>query len=287
VKSIASQSPAGAFIRICAVKSLRKAAAGLCITILRFFFFPQHRAALLPGRIPVSSVDHPLDRRIPFEPGRVRVYLDFVPFWIRTLGFLLKRYGARARPFVLDFLVSMEKLYRFASEVYLQNFSTTVRPRYYGNLRFVIIHATDPHLMCIPSLHVMIVIRTWSKFREILAALGEESAGAERVEELYRGALDITEAVLYVKQHSLNCISAALYAMIRFDGALFDVKQAEDFVSRLFTGPGSPPENAEFREFIMARCRSFLDRAAAEPQGDWTAPLLEFLRDPGAPGGHA
>jgi hypothetical protein len=277
---VADCSLPGTVIRICSIKTLRKAALELCVTIVRWFFFPQHLAALLPGRIPVSAVDHPLDKKIPFNPRWVAVYLDFVPFWIRMVGFLLENYGRRALPFVLDFLITMKKLYLFAVEVYLKNFSTTRRPHYYGNLRFLIIHLTDPHLMCIPSLHVMIVIRTWTKFRAILIALGAEPARREQLDEVRTGALNITEAVLYVKQHSLTCISAALYAMTRFDPPLFDDKAAEDFAARLFTAPGSPPESAALRDYITARYRSFAAQAAAHPAADWKAPLLAFLKDP-------
>jgi hypothetical protein len=194
-------------------------------------------------------------------------------------GFLLETYGRGSTAFVLDFLVTMKKLYRFAAEVYLKNFSTTKRPRYYGNLRFLIIHITDPHLCCIPSLHVMIVLRTFTKFREILKIMGEgeEKKMEKQIEELKRGALNIAEAVLYVKQHSLNCISAAMYAMIRFDPSLFNESEAEEFASQLFTAPDSPPESSLVRNYIIARFRSF---CAAGVNSKWDAPLIAFLQNP-------
>jgi hypothetical protein len=288
---VADQSLFKTILRIYRDKELGKAMTELFVTIARWFFFPQHQAALLPGRIPISAVDHPLDKKIPFEPGRVAVYLDFVPSWIRMIGFLLDTYDEKARAPALDFIITMKKLYLFAAEVYLKNFSTTKRPHYYGRLRFLIIHLTDPHLMCVPSLHVMIVIRTWTKFRTILAALGEEAARRDAVEEVRNGALAITEAVLFIKQHSLNCISAALYAMNRFDPALFTEADAADFAARLFTGPGSPPESALLRDYITARYRGFVAQAigqtngqtADRPGADWRAPLFDFLENPNAP----
>ena len=238
---VAEMSLIKTVFRIYGNKQLRRAANKLLAVIVRYFFFPQHRAALLPGRIPVTNVDHPLDRHIPFAPGRVDTYLDFIPSWIRMTGFLFSRYGRGAAQDTLHFITTMNWLYRFAAEVYLVNFSTTKRPRYYGKTRFFIIHLTDPHLMCIPSLHVMIVIYTWTAFRAILAGREDGAPPVEALTEVFTRALDITEAVLYVKQHSLNCISAALYAMTRFPGGLFSELDAEMFVSRLFTGPAAPP----------------------------------------------
>jgi hypothetical protein len=104
---------------------------------------------------------------------------------------------------------------------------------------------------------------------------------APRIEEVRRRALDITEAILYVKQHSVNCVPAAMYAMTCFDPGLFGAEEAENFASALFTGPGSPGKSAEIRAYIIARYRRFL--AAGGRGGDWRAPLLEFLRNPGAP----
>jgi hypothetical protein len=242
------------------------------------FFFLQYKAALLPGRIPVTPVDHPLDAYIPFTPKWVAVYLDFVAFWVRTIGFLFTQYGRRAAGPVRDFIDAMGKLYAFAAEIYTKNLSTTARPHYYGRPRFVLIHAVDPHLMCIPSLHVMVVIRTYTKFRAIIRSLGEEARFALQIEEIRRGALDITEAILYVKQHSVNCVSAAMYAMSCFDNALFPQEEAEDFAAGLFTGPGSPEESGAIRDYIVEKYRQFLEEGKRGQ--DWREPLLTFLKNP-------
>lgn len=255
-------------------------AGGRCAaSAIKDFFFFQHRAALFPGRVPVSSVDHPLDERIPFRPDWVKVYLDFVPFWIRAVGFLLKRYGARAEQEAADFVDSMGRLYSFAGEVYRTNLSTTRRPRYLKRPRFILIHLTDPHLMCIPSLHVMVVVRCYTKFRDIARALGEEEALAPFVEELYRGALAITESILFVKQHSVNCISAAMYAMTRLDPVLFSPVDAERFAAELYRhGTELPDATGEaLRRHILQLYRGFL--AEGERTDDWRRPLLDFLAE--------
>jgi hypothetical protein len=278
---IANESPVHTVFRVLCRPALRTAALRAAKSMMYNFFFLQYKAALLPGRIPVTPVDHPLDKEIPFTPKWVVIYLDFVAFWIRMLGFLLTQYGRRAVGPAIDFLDTLGKLYAFSAEIYTKNLSTTNRPRYYGRLRFVLIHAADPHLMCIPSLHVMVVIRTYTKFRAIIRSMGDEGRFAPQIEELRRGALDITEAILYVKQHSVNCVSAAMYAMSRFDPALFPEEEAADFAAALFIRPGSPGESAGLRAYIVEKYRRFLEEGKRGT--DWKAPLLAFLSDGGAP----
>jgi hypothetical protein len=222
-------------------------------------------------------VDHPLDLKIPFLPGRVNVYLDFVAFWVRCLGFMLRQCGRKALEPVRNFIESMGQVYAFAAEIYKKNLSTTDRPFYIRSPRFMLIHAFDPHLMCIPSLHVMVVIRTYTLFKEIMKTLRSDEQFAAQAEELRRGALDITEAVLYIKQHSVNCISAAMYAMSRFDPRLFPPSEAERFASDLFKeGNNLGMEGGdEIRSYIISLYRRFL--AEGEKGGEWTKPLLDFL----------
>jgi hypothetical protein len=279
---VAEISQAGTIFRVICNPRLRKAGARCVKTIFYHFFYMQFKAAFLPGRIPVTPVDHPLDREIPFNPQWVGVYLDFVSSWLRMIGFLLARFGRKAEVPVLDFIETMGQIYTRASEVYQKNLSTTNRPRYYKRPRFVLIHAADPHLMCVPSLHVMIVIRTYTKFRAILKNMpGLKGADmAAQIGEVRQLALDITEAILYVKQHSVNCIPAAMYAITRFDPDLFTAEEAEDFVSMLFTRQHSPGKSIAIRAYINSRYRHFL--AEGRNSVDWKDPLLKFLANPAA-----
>ena len=272
-----------------------------CIWIIltRFFLF-QYRSALFP-RLPVSRVEHPLDELIPFNPCFIRIYLDFIAFWIRIIGFLSIGHGKRGRTLAADFIVSITKIYTFAFQVYRKNLSTTDRPAqclgwYKKNIRFLLVHLVDPHLMCIPSLHVMLVVHSYTAFRHYLRCLGEEKILKNLAEKVFKGALNITEAVLYVKQHSVNCIAAALYAMNRFDPALFTNDDAETFIQGLFrTGEAEdisceylpfyaeprftniklvlPNDAAGLRKHIVDLYRIFCEKENA----DWTVPLLEFL----------
>jgi hypothetical protein len=314
VKEKAEVSVWGSLGRILGRASLRPAAAKCLASIFYNFFFCQYRAALFlrerssrgkargrvqprargkaRGKIPVSRVDHRLDAKIPFNPDWIAVYLDFAAFWIRILGFLLKRYRERAEPGLRDFLDSMGRLYAFAGQVYGKNLSTTKRPFYIRRPRFLLIHVFDPHLMCVPSLHVMVVIRAYTKFAELAASLEPEEGGNDditaRIRAVKRRAQDITEAILYVKQHSVNCVAAAMYAMTRFEGRLFPPKEAEDFLAGIFNagrkedslvsgrrGRVNAGEGAEIRSYIGALYSRFLAEGAASP---WEKPLLDFLR---------
>jgi len=279
VDKISKESfPLTAF-RILGSPYLRVTALQCTASIFRNFFFLQYRAAFSPGRIPVTRVDHPLDLKIPFLPGKVNVYLDFIAFWVRCLGFLLKQCGRKALEPVRNFIEGMGQVYAYAAEVYRINLSTTDRPFYIKRLRFLLIHAVDPHLMCIPSLHVMIVIRTYTLFKEIAKTLGLEERFAAQAEELWRGAMAITEAVLYIKQHSVNCISAAMYAMSRYDPGLFPPAEAERFASEIFREGEciSKEDGDEIREHILALYRRFIDEG--DRSEDWKKPLLDFLNE--------
>ncbi|MDR1838202.1 MAG: hypothetical protein LBQ93_01250 [Treponema sp.] len=287
-----------AFLKSFTLPSLRKTACKCVLSIFYNFFFRQQCYALHPGRIPVSKVDHPLDERIPFVPSWVAFYIDFTGFWIRILTFFIRRYGRRAYIPVRDFIKSIGDLYAFASEVYNKNLSTTKRPFYIARPRFLLIHLVDPHLMCVPSLHVMIVIQTYLMFAAIAKELGEEEKLKEQIDEMKQGALAISQAILYVKQHSVNCIPAALYAMICFNPELFPSEEAEDFTSRLFSPapsidkapsgcrvhPAASPstrlsleDQSEIKSYILALYKRFLEEG--KKAKSWEEPLVNFLRE--------
>jgi hypothetical protein len=274
IQSPAEESSARALLAFFGSSFFRPTVLKSTQSILRNFFFLQYKAALLPGRYPVSMVDHPIDEKIPFRPSKVKIYLEFLHFFIRSMGFLHRYFGCRSGAEVRGALESLGAVYTKAAEIYAKNFSTTKRPLYLARFKFLVIHVFDPHLMCIPSLHVMVVIRAYTLFRAILRKLGEEGAYVSQIENVRQGALAITEAVLYIKQHSINCISAAMYAMSRFDN-LFPQEEAEGFARDLFKNVDDIPKQdaEEIRNHIIGLYRSFLkDESPA-----WEKPLLDFL----------
>jgi len=312
MKSAYDASVAYAFAKTLGSPFLRPASLRCVLSIFRNFFFRQFRAALQPGRVPVSRVDHPLDGKIPFAPAWVNVYIDFVSYWLRALAFVLRNFGRGSFGAAREFIESMGRLYAFAAQVYRKNLSTTDRPFYIARPRFLLIHLSDPHLMCIPSLHVMVVAFAYAKFAATLRSLGALESCAAQVEEMRRGAVVICQAILFVKQHSVNCIGASLYAMTRFDPGLFPPEKAEEFCSRLFeplppaplprtnclraAGPAgcrpadclrcplAAPETrlpagdvAEIRAHIAGSYRRFLEEGKSAPS--WEEPLLNFMQE--------
>jgi hypothetical protein len=306
--SVYDESPAYTFFKTFCVSSLRPAAIRCILSIFFNFFFKQFRAAWLPGRVPVNKVDHPLDLKIPFVPSWVTIYLDFVTFWIRMLSFLLHRYGRKVYDEVREFIKSMGELYAYAADVYQKNFSTTDRPFYIARPRFLLIHLVDPHLMCVPSLHVMVMIVTYTRFAAILRSLNEAEHYSAQINEMKQGALAITQAILFVKQHSVNCIAASLYAMTCFDGKLFPPEEAEAFTELLFGDPppatlkpsGRLPKNyrqrpcaaprtklpaadaVEIKAHIIGLYRRFLAEGKAQESDSaqsWMEPLLRFMKE--------
>jgi len=187
-------------------------------------------------------------------------------------------------------LKSLGDVYKKASEVYRKNFSTTNRPRYLSHFNFLVIHMFDPHLMCIPSLHVMVMILTYTHFKQIAVQMQNDSslntskpdaepAGTffeDAIKEVRLGALAITEAVLYIKQHSVNCIPAAMYAMTKFDD-MFPEEEAESFAGELFRcAPDISGEDTEaIRNHIINLYRQFVEQG--RDSSSWEKPLLDFL----------
>ena len=279
LEAVADESVPLAFVKIFGNSALRYRALRCVACIIRYFFLQQYRAALLPGRIPVTAVDHPLDKKIPFVPIQIETYIDFVSLWIRMLSFALKKLGRSALEPVGNFLESMGDLYIHAAGVYGAHLSTTKRPFYLGRPRFIPIRVLDPHLMCVPSLHVMVVIRTYTWWRDLIGTLGAAGTYGAQAEELRQDALAITEAVLYVKQHSVNCIPAAMYAMSRFEPRLFPPEEAEAFCSDLFTNTECPrgEDSEEIRRHILGLYRRFIQEGPSSD--DWRAPLLRFLEE--------
>jgi hypothetical protein len=241
----------------------------------------QYRGALFRKKAKISWVDHPLDEEIPFVPSLVGTYMDFLPFCVRTQAFLTEAFGKDADPYIESFIGDIGDLYALAASVYKRNFSTTRRPLYLWKPAFVSIHLFDPHLMCIPSLHVMVVILTYRRMRQILRDLRAENEYDGEIESVRTRAIDITESILYIKQHSINCIAAGLYAMTCFDGQLLPASEAYDFIGRLFRrgGPVSGLSSAAIRNHILDLYQSFLD--SRPERGDWERPLLDFLESQG------
>lgn len=245
-------------------------------TVLSDFFALQFAVRLRLRRVPVLHVDHPLDGSIPFTPERIGTYLDFIAFWIRPLGWIGRRFGARAFVrYAVDYLRLIDQCYHEAADVYRAGMTTTRRPRYYRG-RFLAIHLFDPHLLCVPSLHVMIVVATHTFHRRALAELGATPSERDAVgAELFAGAVDITQSVLLIKQHSVNCVPAALYAMTRLTPTDVTPADVAAFIERLFAD-GSLPAADEIRAHIAREYDALLADGADDVA--WPTTLQRYVR---------
>jgi hypothetical protein len=249
----------------------------LAFTTLRFFFYPQFETRFFPKRRPVVAVDHPLDALVPFKPGLVDEYLTFFFLWINTALYFSRAGGGAGVEAFRDWIKEMTGLYHDCGAVYLRCQSTTERPQDAANSRFSIIHSLDPHLHCVPSLHILIVVANWVMAERHAALLGGGERAARAVAYARQEALRITESVLFVKQHSANCVAVSLFLLrVRFpefgDGRALAC--AESLFS--YDRAGEEAERA-IRDHVRGLYSRLWDGYAARGDGDWKAVVMEYL----------
>ena len=248
-------------------------------TILKEFFFLQYFEKFHILHIPVVHVDHPLDKKIPFTPEKVKIYLDFINLWVRPLAMLVKKFGFwHASRLTKQWMLRFRKLYQCCGKIYHFRLTTTDRPQYKEMREFRQIHALDPHFLCVPSLHVATVFLAYGFYRHIFET--EDFTETEKRlwgEELYKCALEITETVLYVKQHSVNCIPAALYLVTQNFPEWITLDDARKFISQLFLTPEgfSEEEAYQVREHIRVTFEQYL--VNGKKSANWYEPIWEFL----------
>ena len=280
----------------------------LTVEILRSFFYPQFENALLRLR-PLVNVDHPLDPSIPFDPRHIKKYLEFVKLWMGTFYKTRLLYGDRAVPVMAAFLDSIRRLYAEAGSFYRTVHTTTTRPSKNYNLRFALVHAVDPHQNCVPSLHVLLVVANWLLAADLVRRLGVGDLGGDRARdgelgrdrargrgvggdrargpsatdaELWIGSLRseavaITESVLFVKQHSVNCIGASLY-FLKSRYPAFGGAETAAFVRDLFASETDRLANAdELRGIMLDACASMERAYDRRPGTGWRQPILDFI----------
>ncbi len=230
-------------------------------------------------RIPVVNVQTSVDDKIPFTPYRVHTYLHFVNFWLEPLSMLMTRFGIKKSvPYCTKFLDLIKKVYAEAGRIYRFRLSTTDRPDYNDMKEFRNIHRWDPHLLCVPSLHIAIIVLCCFYFRNLFAS--DEFTQEERDQwngELYEGTVRIAESVLYIKQHSVHCVPAALYMMTRITPDLFTSDDAVKLINDMFVPSDdmSAQDKKEVNDYIHYMYeRLFLEGCQ---EADWTVPVKHWL----------
>ena len=250
-------------------------------TVIKDFFIIQFLRKFGITKTPVVKVDNKLDDKIPFTPNKIGTYLDFTAFWIRPMTMLLKRLGKKkACAYIVDFLKRIRRAYHSAGRVYNMCMTTTARPRYHKKFYFNVIHFFDPHYLCVPSLHVSIVTLVWSFYRKVFAELGEFSDEEKKfyIDELYSGAIEITETVLYIKQHRVNCIPAALYMMTFLMRTYFTAEDGIHFLRDLFVKTSIPVETQkEIKDYMYFIYERFL--LVGITDDNWISPIRSWLKE--------
>ena len=249
-------------------------------TVVRDFFWLQFSVKWRFKTIPVLDVSHPLDESIPFTPCKVKIYLNLTNFWIRPMTFLFRRLGVKkALPYCIEYLSLIETAYANAAKVYRFCMTTTKRPDYKTDAAFKMIHALDPHLLCVPSLHVAIVILASVYYAEVFknGDFTEEERKAY-TEELKEGARRIIESVLYVKQHSVNCIPAAMYMMLYVLKDRFTISTGIDIIDSLFIDDETLSDCDKKK--VSAHIHFMFERLLLEGanENDWTIPVKRWLK---------
>ncbi len=282
LKPIKSLGIAKAFLILPFRWNSLKSLCGYLHTVVTKFFWLQFSVKLGFRKIPILSVDNALDKKVPFDPFKIPIYLDFIHFWIRPMVFILNKYGAKkAVPYCAKFFSIIDKSYQQAARIYSFRMSTTDRPmckvdksvqKYFNTIR-----TADPHYLCVPSLHIAIVVLAYSFFRKTFQELEMDKEEQDFYNaELYRGALDIGETVLYVKQHSVNCIPAALFMMTNLIPEYFTKDDAKIFIDDLFKTAEDIQEQdkIDIHNHIFNMYNNLLQEKG---DNDWTEPVKNWL----------
>ncbi len=247
------------------------------------FFLPQFQSRLFPGIRPISVMEHREDASLPFLPGCVRSYLGYIAIWLKTLQYLYGAFGRQALRDIEQMIRDVCLIYYAAGRVYKRCQSTTTSRRTPPlNPYFILIRLFDPHLHCIPSLHVMTMCFNYHRTRQIVMKLGSRQAGkelnSEAAAQTYTLALQITEVILLVKQHSLVDIGPSLFLL----SSLFpdyDQREVNRFISELFENRRviGPQSMARVRNGILQTYEEMLSRKRSYPYKEATDIIVEFL----------
>lgn len=218
------------------------------MTTVRKFFLLQHKQKWGWSHYPVINVESPLDEKVPFDPEKIYTYMDFSAYFCRPMGMLYKRLGMfRSIKISNMFFKFLTHEYHEAYKVYTYCMTTTNRPDYEGKPQFVKIHKTDPHFLCVPSLHCTIAAGAWAFFRKYLPTVLPKEEAEARIAEIRELGIAIIESVLFVKQHSVNCVPSALYMLTATtEPDFFPVEDALGVINVLFQN--SPEIDADTKK---------------------------------------
>ena len=195
-------------------KETRKTGFGFLRTLLTTFFIPQYQSRIRVRKRKIVNVDHELDKLIPFSLEYFKTYMSFTHLWIKSIYFVYREFGDRALPLIEKYLRNIDQLYKHGFDVSNHCQSTTTRPGSGRHIKLKLLHWVDPHLHCVPSLHVMVVCFNHLRIGTMIKELAGSTIGYKaELEYLANQTVNITNSILFMKQHSINCIPAGLFAL--------------------------------------------------------------------------
>lgn len=242
------------------------------------FLFPQFFVKFGLWKIPVKPVDNKLDFCVPFRPSMFSVYSDFINYWIRPLSLVMKRFGRKnGLRIAIEFLRYVDAAYHEAYKVYKVSMTTTHRP-VCTDRRVNAMRAADPHYMCVPSLHIAVICLTIGFFNMLFER--EDFTEEEKnrwYAEIYDHGIAIAESVLYMKQHSVNCLPAAIYMITRCYPEIFTPELGIQIIQSLFQKRDdiSVDEREEIVSYIKKMYEDFLLEGIQS--SDWDTVVLRWL----------
>ncbi|MBP5520470.1 MAG: hypothetical protein J6X84_07830 [Treponema sp.] len=230
----------------------------------------------------VINIETDIDDKIPFEPEQVKNYLSFVSFFLKPMDMLKNRLGYfKAAPYLCLYLKFLSKIYSNAATIFRYCMTTTTRPKYYKTRKFRTIHFFDPHLLCAPSIHVAISAGTYAWFKQcFMLGIFDNDEAQEYLAEIKTQAIKIVESVLFVKQHSVNCVPLALYMLsTTMNKSFFTAQDATDFIESLFVN--SPEIDPQVRNEILEHFFYMYDRTLLESRfcDEWQICIKHWLND--------
>ena len=96
--------------------------------------------------------------------------------------------------------------------------------------------------------------------------------------EIYTGAIKIAETVLYIKQHSVNCIPAALYMMTFLMKPYFTAEDGIQFLRDMFVNTDIPVQDQkELKDYMYFIYERFL--LVGITDDNWIAPIKAWLKE--------
>ncbi len=266
-----------AFILLLKFQKIRNPGLRLLKTIWIDFFLPQILSRFRLRNRKIIPVDHPLDAKIPFTPSYVKDYLYFTHVWVKSLVFLYLEFDANAISDIASFLNGISSLYSNAFRIHNVYQSTTQRPRFSGGPYFYFIRFVDPHLHCLPSLHVMIAGFTFFRITDIIEKFAESSEEYEQEKAyLFSMVINIINSVLFIKQHSVNCIPSG-FLLLRSTIHGFPEDLSRQFINNLLQTSEIPAETGEIiRSYMIKLYDSFSEK---NKHSDAKSILIDFLKN--------